>query len=287
LFTSGWFPVKKIVLDAIIIVVLFGILAVILYLLVQKVKDIKDTAWLECKQFPYNNGKHICRMVEHCLSKGAAYQKSNDASHLFIDKTSHTNLYGKFLSEIKYCFMHCSQHSLQMTLPQNPYIQLEKDKKGLHETAEHIDAAKLQTVEKKICLKGVELKGFIDRLSEDIRDNFLKKQDTDTEFEEYIKLHNEKGINLSWHCPSENTTIEEYIIIDDTAVILYDEPESKINIDFSIEKSNEYRTNFRSIMGAKTTKQFIEKYVLKEIKKKDYLQENWDRVNKYLMDIIT
>jgi len=192
----------------------------------------KGENWVECDQFPYSNGKHICRMVSHCLSQSSAYRKNASDSGLIKDENNPIDLAKRLYDEVAVCLRYCGISEIRMTLPQNPYIQLSSDLwENFIKTARAIDQSEIKIKEKIIDLNRKEFVSFIQSLVRDLK-NFpqdYKKMD----FYKYISAHNDFNISLQWNYHI-NKSIPEFIIFDQSAIISCND--SQFTVDFSFEK---------------------------------------------------
>jgi hypothetical protein len=276
--------------NSIFYVVIILLSLFILYLIIEKIIDICKRRWVECNEFPYNKkDKHICKMVEHCLSQKSeigtyekrrvSYKKDENASCLYAEQKD-SRIYDDFLKEVYFCFQYCATRDLLMTLPQNPYNQLlDGDNKIAFDDAVNlIDTSKIKTREKIIILKNTDLirstenktttnsPTFIDNLINDIKAHV----GGETEFEKYIKTHNEKKIKLYWHIVPSTSKDEEFIIVNNSAALLY--KEKQIVAHFSKSTVIDYINEFKEIKAKKPldTVGFFTKFIKENIEEDDY-----------------
>jgi len=241
-------------------------------------KDIIMTNWLKCDKFPYQGGKHICKMVERCLSVQTSYQKDRDDSLLYFCPQ---NIFKEFFKEIAFCLDDCAKNEIKMTLPKNPYYQLHQSRwNTFKDTAQKIDDSKVKERIKIIDLNTAELNAFVTEFKKDIKDNLTSKKIKRTKFEKYIEFHNKKKISLNWHEARDDFPIDEFIIVDGSAFISCDN--EKISIDFSKKKIDDKLREFKGIANALDTERFISEIITEKIEDDTELKSQWTIVSKYL-----
>ena len=256
----------------VISVILVGLGCFLLYLLGHKIYDIINTPWIICEHFP--NEKRICKAVENCVTD-VQIVKASGCNHL-SQQTNRVNLFEDFLKLVER-FIKYSNGKSKMTLPENPYNQInDNDKrKSLNRTLKMV---KGKNNDKLVILEDTQLSAFRQNLYDDIKKNALpgKKIRKKSNFEQYISKHKEKDINIYWlqvHA-SHRGLKEDYIIINKSVCILSETSNpNHIKLIFSkkdIEDRDDlFQTLYKDTESYETLKFFEESIDIENLMEKD------------------
>jgi uncharacterized protein with PQ loop repeat len=269
----------------ILVILLFLLtIGVLIYLIVFQINEIFRSQWVECRGFP--NQDRICNAVKDYITKETYTKCYGD--RVMKKECAPALLFNDFLEVISN-FLKYSSDSLIMTLPSNPYDQIDnKQKKNLYRNTvkniKFLSHNKLSQRKKIICLSEDSLSKFKSNFLTDLKDSYEKatKQSKrkkrgnilfnndikiDTQFENYLNYHKDT-ILLSWNV---GHVIEEFIVIDNSVFIAIEENKEQneienrnINIIFSQRTIREKRDKFYGIGENLNTHEFLQEYVIND-----------------------